>query len=437
MTAPPAAPPAASPAATPAAVTPHAGRLLTFAAVVLLAGVAGGRVELAAFGVAAAALSVAKLLRPAPEVSARFVLSAPQVVEGEAVQATVSVTVRGDAELAAVTFARSAGLDVTKGAEVTTVYVRPGESRDVTATVRPRRWGVYAFGPVSVTWYGRGRLVGGVVTLPAETVRVLPRAEEFEPPLAHPFTRALAGTHVARVSAEGIEPNGVREYRPGDALRRVNWRVTARRGALHVTEQLPERNAEVVLFLDTFVDRGPEGATTLDAGVRAAAGIAEHYLALMDRVGVVGFGGVMRWIHAGSGRVQRHRILEHLLGMGTVLTYATKDVRAIPARSLPPRALVIALSPLLDSRATTALADLAQRGYGLVVVDTAPRPLLPPARTWSRDLAQRVFLVERELLVSRLGEVGVPVVPWEGPGTLDRVLAEVARLHARPKVGLR
>jgi len=418
-------------------VTPHAGRLLTFAGVATLGGVLTGRVELVACGVAAAVVTAWKLARPEPSLDVRIGLSADRFVEGERVQVSVTLTATGVVDSATVQFLLSPGLRVTEGAEYATVALRPGEPRDVTLTVLPRRWGVYAFGPVYVTWYGRGRLAGGVVEVPAETLRVLPRPEEFAAPAAHPFTRALAGTHVARVAGEGIEPTGVREYRPGDPLRRVNWRVTARRGDLYVTEQRPERNAEVVLFLDTFVDRGPEGATTLDVAVRAAAGIAEHYLASMDRVGVVGFGGVMRWLMAESGRVQHHRIVEHLIGMGSVLTYAAKDISVIPARTLPPRALVIALSPLLDSRATNVLADLARRGYGLVVVDTSPRPLLPPAKTWSRDLAQRVFLVERDLLVSRLGEVGVPVVPWNGPGTLDVVLAEVSRLHARPKVGLR
>ena len=417
--------------------TPHAGRLLTFAGVFLLAGVVTGRVELVALGAAAAAVSGVKSTRATPTVTATSGLSTELAVEGENVRATVTITAEGRVDSATVHVVLSHGLRVVGGAAAATVHVAPGETRDVTLTLRPRRWGVYSVGPVHVTWYGRGRLVGGVVEVPGQTLRVLPRAEEFEAPAAHPFTRALAGTHVARVTGEGIEPTGVREFRPGDPLKHVNWRVTARRGVLHVTEQLPERNAEVVLFLDTFVDRGPEGATTLDVAVRAAAGIAEHYLASMDRVGVVGFGGVMRWVTADAGRVQRQRILEHLLGMGSVLTYAAKDVSVIPARALPPRALVVALSPLLDSRATGTLADLARRGYGLVVVDTSPRPLLPQARTWSRDLAQRVFLVEREILVSRLAEVGVPVVPWEGPGTLDVVLTEVARLHARPKVGLR
>ena len=418
-------------------IAPHAARLFTFAALTLLAGVVGGRIELVAFGAGAAAVTAAKLTRRAPEVRVSLALSADRVVEGETVTATLTVDADGELDAAVVRFTRSAALEIVGNDDVVSVHVPAGQVRDVAVTLRPPRWGVYAFGPVSVTWYARGRLVTGLVSAPAETLRVLPRAEEFRPPIAHPFTRALSGSHVARVSGEGIEPNGVRDFRPGDPLRHVNWRVTARRGVLHVTEQRPERNAEVVLFLDTFVDRGPAGATTLDVAVRAAAGIAEHYLAAMDRVGVVGFGGVLRWVLASSGRVQQHRIVEHLLGMGSIPTYAAKDVSVIPARTLPPRALVIALSPLLDSRATGALADLARRGYGLVVVDTSPRPLLPPAATWSRDLAQRIFLVERELLVSRLGEVGVPVVPWEGPGTLDRVLAEVMRLHARPRMGLR
>jgi uncharacterized protein (DUF58 family) len=359
------------------------------------------------------------------------------MIEGDDVQVTVTVASRGNVDSATVAVVLPAGVTVSQGAPAATVSLRDGESREVTLSLRPRRWGVYEIGPALVTTYGMGRLTGTLVSSSAATVRVLPRAHEFEATSAHPFTRALAGTHVARVAGEGIEPVGVREFRYGDALRRVNWRVTARRGSLHVTEQRPERNAEVVLFLDTFVERGPAGSTSLDSAVRAAVGIAEHYLASMDRVGVVSFGGVMRWLTADTGRLQRYRIVEHLIGTMTYGTYAAKDVSILPARTLPPRALVVALSPLLDSRATSAVADLARRGYGLVVVDTSPRPLLPPAGTWSRDLAQRVWLMERDALVHRLAEVGVPVVPWAGPGTLDVVLGEVARLHARPRVALR
>ncbi|HEU0129640.1 MAG TPA: DUF58 domain-containing protein [Mycobacteriales bacterium] len=418
-------------------VTPHAGRLTTFVAATLVAGVATGRAELVSVGAAAAALLGYGLLRRPATVAATLAVSADRTVEGERVGVTVTVTATGAVESATVNVVLPPGVTVAEGAAAATVAVPAGGSREVTLLVAPRRWGVYEIGPAIVTTYAAGRLLGGSVTTGTETLRVLPREEEFRAPESHPFTRALAGAHPARVSGAGIEPVSVREFHPGDPLRRVNWRVTARTGELHVTEQRPERNAELVLFLDTFVDRGPEGETSLDVGVRAAAAIADHYLASMDRVGVVGFGGVTRWLLADAGRVHRHRIVEHLVGTNAFGTYAAKDVSVIPARTLPPRALVVALSPLLDTRATTALADLARRGYGLVVVDTSPRPLLPPARTWSRDLAQRLWLLERDALVHRLAEVGVPVVPWQGPGTLDRVLAEVSRLHARPRVALR
>lgn len=415
-------------------MTPHGPRLTTYVALTMLVGVVSGRVEFVALGVAAAAVYVWKLLRADASVTATVGVSQAQVMEGDELVVTVRLVADGDVDSATVRLSLHPALG---RATSTTVSLRGGETRDLPVTVRPARWGVFAAGPAHVTVHGRGRLSASVAEAPAQVVRVLPRQEDFKAATPHPHTRVLSGSHTARVSGEGIEPVGVRDYRPGDPLRRVNWRVTARRGALHVTEQVPERNAEVVLYLDTYVDRGPTGATTLDVAVRAAAGIAEHYLAQMDRVGVVGFGGVLRWLYADAGRVQRHRVLEHLIGMASVATYADKDVANLPSRALPPRALVVALSPLLDSRAVGTLAELAHRGFGLVVVDTSPRPLLPPPPSWSRDLAQRIWLVERDALVHRLGDVGVPVVPWQGAGTLDLVLGEVARLHARPRVALR
>jgi uncharacterized protein (DUF58 family) len=418
-------------------LTPHAGRLTTYAGLALVGGVLTGRVEIVVLGVAASAVLAYGLLRRTPTLDVTIGVSQDRVHEGDDVQVTVSLTASGIVDSATVGIVLPPGLTVVTGAPAATVSVPEGMVRDVTLTVRPWRWGVYQVGPAIVTAYGPGRLTATLVNADAVPLRVLPQPYPFAASSEHPFTRVLSGSHAARASGEGIEPVGVREYLPGDALRRVDWRVTARRGVLHVTEARPERNAEVVLFLDTFVDRGPAGATTLDVAVRSAVGIAEHYLRSMDRVGLVGFGGVMRWLTADSGRLQRYRVIEHLIGTGVIQTYAAKDVSVLPARTLPPRALVIALSPLLDTRATTALVDIARRGFGLVVVDTSPRPLLPAAPTWSRDLAQRIWLVERDALLHRLAEVGVPVVPWAGPGTLDVVLGEVARLHARPRVSLR
>jgi hypothetical protein len=41
--------------------------------------------------------------------------------------------------------------------------------------------------------------------------------------------------------------------------------------------------------------------------------------------------------------------------------------------------------------------------------------------------------MERAADIDHLGELGVPVVPWRGAGTLDQVLRDVSRLALAPR----
>ena len=412
---------------------PHRARLLTLSASLLALGVIGGRIEVVVVGAAAALVLTRAAAARGAAVDVQVRMSADRCIEGETV--AVAVTLRSDAAIPVldVAIALGPGLRVVRGESHATVALRPDVPREIVIQVAPGRWGLHVVGPVSAVAVSEGRVRTGRVVAAAQPLRVLPRPEPFAASGPHPFMRALAGSHVSRRAGEGIEFAGVRAYAPGDQLRRVNWRVTSRRGRMHVNEQHPERNAEVVLFLDTFVDPGPPGLTSLDVAVRAGVGIAEHYLSAMDRIGIVGFGGVLRWLPSGSGGQQRYRVVEHLLGTELVTTYAWKDLTVLPRHLLPPRALLIALSPLLDERAVGVIGELAQRGHGVVVVDTSPEQLLAPPESLLSALAQEVWHMEREAMLRRLGDIGVPVVRWLGAGSLDLVLTEVSRLHARPR----
>jgi uncharacterized protein (DUF58 family) len=415
-------------------VTPHLPRLVTLAGLFLTGGVVVGRLEAVVLGAAFLALLLAGLARREPTVNVAVRVSAVRVIEGDPLVMVARVSADRSIEQLTVEFALPPELAVTEGSARTTTCVPAGETVDVAVTVLPRRWGVHVVGPTTVTFYSRGRLHASSYVEPATTLRVIPRAERFTASAVQPFQRALVGSHVSRQAGDGIEYAGIREFRPGDPLRRVNWRVTARYGDLHVTQHRPERNAELVLFVDTFVDAGPAGHTSLDISVRAALGIATHYLGEMDRVGVVGFGGVVRWLTSGSSRVQLYRITEHLLGAQAVLTHADKAVTLLPRTALPPGALVVGLSPLLDERSSAALVALSRRGHGVLVVDTSPAEVFGEPDRREVALAQQLFLLERGSVIARMGESGVPVVRWTGTGSLDVVLSELSRLHARPKV---
>ena len=121
-----------------------------------------------------------------------------------------------------------------------------------------------------------------------------------------------------------------------------------------------QRNTDVVIFLDTFAEARDGASGTLDLAVEAAGSLAAHYIEEKDRVGLVAFGGVLNWLTVSTGIVQLYRVLDSLLDAEIFLSYAWKDIDVPPVRTLPPRALVLALTPLLDDRSARALIDLGR-----------------------------------------------------------------------------
>src|SRR5207245_8915053 len=115
----------------------------------------------------------------------------------------------------------------------------------------------------------------------------------------------------------------------------INWRAGARRGGLQVNEHHPERNTDVVLFLDTFVDvESSDNRGTFDLTVRAATSLAHRYLQRKDRVGLVSFAAFLSWLVPASGTRQLYRIVDSLLPIHVVLRIAAKDGHGLPPRSL-------------------------------------------------------------------------------------------------------
>ena len=129
------------------------------------------------------------------------------------------------------------------------------EERTIELTARCARWGAYG----SATSAARPRparaLRLGDEARPANAAPGLPARRSSSALSSHPLeTQVFAGNQVARPKGEGIEFADLRRYAAGDRSAAINWRASARRGELVVNEQHPERNADVILFLDTFVE---------------------------------------------------------------------------------------------------------------------------------------------------------------------------------------
>ncbi len=174
----------------------------------------------------------------------------------------------------------------------------PGEEGAARCRIEARRRGVFLIGPAQI--YSTDPL--GLQTF----VQRMPQTSELTVypavlPIQQSWLRGAAaqgwrGTASALTRGAGDDFYGVREYGPGDELRRVHWRTTARTGTLAVTEYAQGVTLDVTLALDLSraaydgTGEGEDGA--LECAVTLAATLAEDFLR---------HGHTLRLLAAGTG----------------------------------------------------------------------------------------------------------------------------------------
>lgn len=293
-------------------------------------------------------------------------------------------------------------------------------------TLRPKRWGAYRCGRIRLRAPDRfGLLVYSERLGEPVQLRVFPAFDHLRRLVPPAKTQLYAGNRIARRHGEGIEFASIREFVAGDRVRRVNWRATARSGTPLVNDFHLERNADLILFVDSFVDLGGDEDSILTLAVRAAVALADGYLGERDRVGVLGFGGVLRWLLPAMGPRHFYRVAEALLDTQVVTSYAWRAIDVVPRRVLPPAATIVALTPLLDPRSLGALLDLHHRGFEVLVVELAPGRFLQQPGRRPDHLALRLWGLARAARRRSLQRAGVIVVEWPDGISLETVLAQI------------
>ncbi|MGY0233226.1 DUF58 domain-containing protein [Longispora urticae] len=378
--------------------------------------------------------------------------SAPYLSEGGQAEVRVSVANPDHApyDLAVIRTELSPWLRVANGDRPFLTPVPAFGVVDLDLVGTAERWGRLPVGPLEVHAVACDAMLQSrpIVAEPL-LLRVFPKTEPFKADDAMPRAAGLVGAHRSRRYGDGGELAGIRQFSPGDRLRRIDWRTSLRTRELHVAHTLSDRDAEVVLVLDVLHEAeattrprrsGEPGtrASVLDTTVRAAAGIAQHYLSCGDRVSMLEYGARTRWLRPGSGRRHHLAALEWLLDVHPGGTEYDPLEGMFSRHLRSSNALFVVLTPLLEVRSAGLLARLARAGRSVVAVDTLPAMLRPASSSEWGDVGYRIWRLERENTIGQLLEHGVPVVPWAGAGSLDQVLRDMSQLAAAPRAaGLR
>ncbi len=305
--------------------------------------------------------------------------------------------------------------------------------------VRSTRWGTRSIGPLHIAAATPWASFRWSTSTPRHVLTTLPLPPVFDVHASLRPTDGLIGMHRSARPGEGNEFAGIRPFRAGDRLRRINWIRSARTNELQVNSTWADLDMHIALVVDATDDFGvSEGidgrASSVDLAVRAAGAIAEHYAPRGERVSLRTFGTTqIRSVPPGTGRAQLRRILDRLArvepGRGGLRGYRSPGSQ----RGFVSGQLTVMLSPLIAPEALDLVVSLGRQGMSVIVVDTLPDDIAHDEDPFTA-LAWRVRLLERRRELRAVRAAGIPVVAWRGPGSLDQVIRDISRRATGPRM---
>jgi len=171
--------------------------------------------------------------------------------------------------------------------DVRRVELPPEDELLDSTDLMPLRLGAGRFGDVPARLLGRFSLAWWTRNLPQDSRFTV--APDTVPGAARPVPGESAGETPRRLPGAGVELLQLRDYVTGDALARIDWKATARRGALISREYSEAQHLEILLVVDagrgSRVRAGALDRLGLYANV--AARLAEHAVSIEDRVGLL------------------------------------------------------------------------------------------------------------------------------------------------------
>ena len=313
-------------------------------------------------------------------------------------------------------------------------------------TYAARTWlvrrGGFSLGPTVLTAGDPFGLFQAQRTFPAEeTLVVLPQI--------HPLTSfyqppgLLPGGKVIQRKSLDITPHaaGVREYVPGDPMKRIHWPTSARRGQMMVKEFEQDPQAEVWIYLDAqdrpqaekryelpleqadgwLFGRKPKYVmppSTFEYAASIAASLAHYFLEQRRAVGFAAVSQTQTIIQPDRSDRQEDKILETLAFLEPRGKTPLANLVQSQAATLPQGSSVILITPTTRNELVVSVDSLQRRGL-------RPLVILLMADTFGG-------MGGGDALVNALTERRVPVLPVYCDADLSQTLSGfTAEIHSR------
>ncbi|WP_394778689.1 DUF58 domain-containing protein [Undibacterium sp.] len=296
--------------------------------------------------------------------------------------------------------------------------IAPGSFAAVSYRLKPDLRGNAGFGPAHLRFLSRLGLWRRISKMgPAATVKVFP---DFSKLLGRTLSATdrrspAAGMIRKRRRGEGTDFRQLREYRPGDSLRSIDWKATARHHRPISREYQEERDQQVVFLLDSGrrMLAQDDGSSHFDHALDAVLTLGFLAQKQGDAVGLMSFGESSRWLPPVKGRVGLDRLLAGVYDLQPTDT-APDYTQAATAllEKLGKRAFVVLITNLRDEddRALRTACELISTRHLVMCASLREKALDAAVRTPVENFADALrhsatthYLQQRSEAIRRLG----------------------------------
>jgi uncharacterized protein (DUF58 family) len=322
-----------------------------------------------------------------------------------------------------------------------------GDRRETLSVIPLRRGREESGGFIvdSIGPLGLGRRRAGI-DLPWEVIVYPPLVSmRLRASVAQARRRRDPGMKAIRELGEGRLFESLREWVPGDDIRHIDWKATARRRKVITRQYEAERRQQVLLVLDLgrLMTADIGGVARLDFVVQAALELAYAAAQHDDNVGIMTFAdGVQHFVAPERGRTGVRRVLDVLAVVEPKLVEPDYPgaFRYLAARNRK-RALTVLFTDVIDRFASDALvanvASLRPRHLPLAVTLRNPEldaiaALRPTeARDAFRKAAAEELLHAREEALGHMRRAGVLVIDVTPQRAAQAVVSKYLDLKRR------
>jgi uncharacterized protein (DUF58 family) len=353
------------------------------------------------------------------------------------------------------------GLELSSGSNHHVISLERDEKFSFSYTLKPQVYGQYLFGPLLLRISDTQNLIveERMCDSSSLTLTVIPKITYVPKINIRPKkAKNWPGEIVANKLGSGMEFYSLRNYMPGDPVKRINWKASARtRDVLFTNQFMSELGGDTIIALDarTVAEIGPKTRSTLVYSIRAAAIVAHRLLRDRNRVGMIVLGSMLEKVQPGFGKRQLDRILIALSRTKPADIWEIRALGSYLSQFFSTMVQVVFISPLTDERAFESVVDVATRGYRVLVISPSPIDVEKIAfsqsklrRTIARDhndgadyddmvsfrVAEQLLRVKRKNKLDRLREIAV-VVDWDVSLPFSQALQEATYLWNKSVMG--